>query len=142
MLARALGGQPRPETSPGVINLESLETPAFAADAKAKAPAAAEGAEKTPARPPTLPARRTLDTNTSASTPTPMPSRRPIVMVPQALGVLPSELAAPPASPVVPPLDSNSSSAASTSPLPRALAVNSATIGGLDKPAVRTRART
>ena len=119
MLATALGGPPRPETPPGVVNLKSPEPPAFAAGAEARAPAAAKGAGETPARPPTSPARRALDTNASALTPAPTPSRQPIVMVPQALWVLPPELVAPPASPVAPLLNS-SSSADTTSPLPRA----------------------
>ena len=83
MLATALGGPPRPETPQGVVNLESPDPPAFAAGTEAGAPAAAKGAGGTPARPPTSPARRALDMNTSASTPAPTPSHQPVVVVPQ-----------------------------------------------------------
>ena len=84
MLATAFGGLPSPETPPGVINLESPEPPAFAAGAEAGAPVAAKGAGETTVRPPTSPAHRALDTNTSASTPAPTPSQQSVVMVPQA----------------------------------------------------------
>ena len=110
MLAKALGGPQRPETPPGVINLESPEPPTFAAGAEAGAPVAAKGAGETTARPPTSPARCALDMNTSPSTPGPMPSHQTVVMMPQAPWVLPPELAASPASPVAPPLNSSSSS--------------------------------
>ena len=143
MLATALGGPPRPETPPGVVNLESPEPPAFAAGAEAGAFAAAKNAGETPARPPTSPASRALDTNTSASTPAQTPSRQPVVMAPQAPWVLPPELAAPPASPVAPLLNSSSSSsAATTSPLPRSSIANGAAGESPGGPAARTRART
>ena len=145
MLAKALGGPPRPKTFPGVVKLESPEPPAFAAVAEAGAHAGAKGAGETPARPPTSPARRTLDTNTSASTPAQTPSRQPVVMTPQTLWALPPELAAPPASPVTPLLNlssSSSNSAATTSPLPRASTANDAAGESPGGPAARTRART
>ena len=138
----ALGGPQRPETPPGVVNLDSPEPPAFAAGAEAEAPAAAKGYGETPARPPTSPAHRALDTNTSASTPAPTPSRQPVVAVPQAPWALPSELAGPPASPAHPLNTSSGSSAASTSPLRHASPASSAVVGSPDGPASRTRART
>ena len=121
MLATALGGPQRPETPPEVVNLESPEPPAFAPGTAAGAPAAAAAAGATTAG---QPARRSLDTNASASAPAQTRSRQPLVMTPQAPWVLPPELAAPPASLVAPPLNSSSSSsssyAATTSPLPQA----------------------
>ena len=142
MLATALGGPPRLETPPGVVKLKSSEPPAFAAGAEAGAPAAAKGAGETPARPPTSPACRALDTNNSASTPAPTPSRQLVVMVPQAPWTLPPELTAPPAIPAPPHDTSSGSSAASTSPLPRTSAAGNAAVGSPDGPAARTRART
>ena len=116
MLATVLGGPPRPETPSGIVNLESPEPPEFAAGAEDGAPVAAKGAGETPARPPTSPARRALDTNTSASTPAQTPSRQPVVMTPQAPWALPPELAAPPANLVSPLLNLSSSSSAANEP--------------------------
>ena len=141
MLSTALEGPPPPETPLGVVNLESPEPPAFAAGADAGAPATAKGAKETPARPPTSPARRALDTNCSVSTPAQTPSHHSIVLVPQTPWVLPPELSTPPASPVAPLLNSSSSSAATTSPLPRASTANGAAGESPGCPAARTRAR-
>ena len=86
----------------------------------ATCPAGAEArAGETTAGQPTSPARRAQDTNASGSAPARTPMRQPVVLAPQASWTLLLELAAHPASPAAPPLDSNSSSAATTSPLPR-----------------------
>ena len=139
MLATALGGLQRSETPPGVVNLESPEPPAFAPKASWGAPAAIEGTGATTTG---QPARRALDTNASESAPARTPSRQQVVLVPQAPWVLPSELAAPPASPVAPPLNSRSSSAATTSPLLQASTANGAASESPGGPLARTQART
>ena len=68
---------------------------AFAARTKVEASSAVESTEKTTASPPTLPARRALDTNASASAPARTPSRQPVVMAQQPPWALPPELTAP-----------------------------------------------
>ena len=141
MLATALGKPQLPETPSGVVNLDSPKPPAFASGAEAGAPAVTESAGATTAGPPTSPTHRALDTNDSASVQAQTPSRQPVVMAPQTLWTLPPELAAPPASPA-PPLDSNnSSSAASTSPLPSTPTAGYTAVGSPDGPAARRRAR-
>ena len=126
MLATAIEGPPRLETLLVVVNLESPEPFAFAAGAETGAPSAAKSAGEAPARLPTSPARRALDTNASTYTPAATPSRQPIVMVPQAPWVLYRELAVPPASLVASLLNSSRSSAAPTGPLPRTSTANGA----------------
>ena len=140
MLATALRKPQLPETPQGFVNLESPEPPTFAPGAAAGAPAAAEGAGATTAG---QLERRALDTNASASAPSQTPSRQPVVMAPQALLVLPPELAAPPASPVAPPLNSSRcNSATTTSPLLQASTANGAASESPGGPAARTQART
>ena len=143
MLATALGGPPRQRLFQKLSIWNLPSHPRLQQALKPMPQRQPRALEKTPARPPTSPARRVIDTKVSAYTPAPTPSRQPIVKVPQAAWTLPPELAAPPASPVAPQLNSSSSSsiAATTSPLPQASTANGAASESPGGPAARTRAR-
>ena len=142
MVATALERPQRPKTFPGVVNLKSPEPPVFAAEADVGASLATQRAGQTTAGPPTLHAPRALDTTTFASVIARTLSHQSVVMAPQAPLIIPPELAAPPAIPVAPPLDSsNSTIASSTSLLLQPSAAGNAAVGSPDGLAARTHAR-